>query len=265
MIAWVSKNAAPLAALAMGAALSGCGMNYNSWEEVEGVPLAELDMSGEAPDTIRLAGPDRVVISEGDTLTITLEGGSEAGEALRFDRDGNRLSIARDSEIYSGRNEAIVLVTMPAPANLEIAGSGEIESSTLASNGELEIAGSGEIKVTNVDAETLDVEIAGSGDIEAAGSAQKLSIEIQGSGDVDLRELMADEVSVEIAGSGNVQLTSNGSVDAEIAGSGDIVVTGSATCSVSTAGSGSLTCREAPASAEATSEETEADSGAAEE
>ena len=81
MIAWVSKNAAPLAALAMGAALSGCGMNYNSWEEVEGVPLAELDMSGEAPDTIRLAGPDRVVISEGDTLTITLEGGSEAGEA----------------------------------------------------------------------------------------------------------------------------------------------------------------------------------------
>ena len=267
MIAWVSKRAAPLAALAMGAALSGCGMNYNSWDEVEGVPLAELDMSGDAPDTIRLAGPDKVVITEGDTLTITLDGDEEAGAALRFDRDGSRLSIARDREIYDGRDDAIVRVTMPAPANLEIAGSGEIESDTLASTGELEIAGSGSISVANVDAESLEVDIAGSGDVTAAGTARKLEVDIAGSGDVDLRALTADEVKIGIAGSGNVQLSSNGTVDANIAGSGDINVTGSATCSVTTAGSGSLTCRNDATTAAATSEETEAEAeeGAAEE
>lgn len=259
MIASFAKRAAPLAALAMGFGLSGCGVlvNMDDWDEVEGVPLAELDMGGDAPDTIRLSGPDRVIISEGDTLTITLEGDAEAGEALRFDRDGDRLSIARDQSVYDGRSSATVMVTMPAPEGLEIAGSGTIESSILASDAELEIAGSGSITVTNVAATKLEVDIAGSGDVRATGTADELDIDIAGSGNVRFAELVADRVEVDIAGSGEVDIASNGSVSADIAGSGNVRVTGSATCSVQTAGSGSLTCRPSAemADAEATAED----------
>lgn len=255
----MKKGASALAALALGASLSGCAY-INDWGEVEGVPLAELDMSGDAPSEITLAGPDKVMIAEGDTLTITLEGDDEAGDALRFDRDGNRLTIARDSKIYDGSRPAIVRMTMPAPGALGIAGSGTIEAASMASTAEIEIAGSGAITVDSIEADRLDVEIAGSGDVMAAGTASVLSIEIAGSGDVRLAELTADDVSVEIAGSGNVSLASNGKVDAEIAGSGDVVVVGSATCTVSTAGSGSLTCRPGPETADAgATEEVAAD------
>lgn len=248
LVRGVARSAAPIAALAMGAMLSGCAY-MGGWDEVEGVPLAELDTSGDAPTRLVLAGPDKVVISEGDGLTITLEGNAQAGEALRFDRDGDRLTIARDNSVYDRSDAAIVRITMPAPAELGIAGSGTIEAVSMASNAEIEIAGSGTINVERIEAESLSVEIAGSGGVSAAGSAATLSIEIAGSGDVQLADLMADDVTVEIAGSGDVELASNGTVSAEIAGSGDVVVFGNATCSVSSAGSGSLTCRPSPASA----------------
>ena len=249
MIHKFAKRAVPIAALTLAATLAGCSYSVDWSDEVEGVALSEFDTSGEAPDTIQLAGPDKIVITEGDGLSITLEGDDEAGDALRFDRDGDRLTIARDRDVYDGSGSALILITMPAPEALEIAGSGDIESATMASDAEIEIAGSGNVKVEAIAAEELDVSIAGSGDVYAAGTASVLDLSIAGNGNVRFGELTADTVSISIAGSGNVNLASNGSVDASVAGSGNINVTGSATCSVSTAGSGSLKC--SPAEAEA--------------
>lgn len=258
MIRTLAKAVAPIAALAMGAALSGCAYMAD-WEEVEGVPLAELDMSGDPPTRITLAGPDKVVITEGDTLEITLDGDADAGAALRFNRDGERLTIARDNKVYDGRGSAIVRMSIPAPSDLSIAGSGTIEAFSMAGDADVEIAGSGDITVASIEAEELEVDIAGSGNVTAVGTAARLSVEIAGSGNVRLEELTADDVTIEIAGSGNVQVASNGKVDAEIAGSGDIIVTGSATCSVQSAGAGSLTCR--PAATTAAVDPDEAGSG----
>lgn len=241
MIQQLIKRVAPIAALAFAASVAGCAY-IDDFEKVDGVPLAELDLSGEAPTAIELASPDKVVIAEGGTLTVSVEGDAEAGKALRFDRHGSTLTIARDSEVYDGSGSAIVRITMPAPAKLSIAGSGTIESATMASEAAMEIAGSGGITVATVNADKLDVEIAGSGIASTAGAAKVLSVEIAGSGNVRFGELQADDVSVEIAGAGNVDLASDGKVSAEIAGSGDVRVTGSATCTLSSAGSGKLTC-----------------------
>jgi hypothetical protein len=258
MIPWFARRAAPLAAIALGVALSGCAY-MSDHSEVSGVPLAELDLSGEAPDIIGLAGPDKVVISEGDTFEVTLDGDADAGAALRFDRDGNELTIARDTEIYDGPRSAIIRITMPAPSGLEIAGTGKIEAETMASDAQVEIAGAGAVTIGKLSANRLGVEIAGSGAVTAAGTAKVLSVEIAGSGDVRLANLTADDVTVEIAGSGNVNLASNGSVTADIAGSGDVVVVGSATCSLNSAGSGSLTCRPAAQADSASVEDTVAE------
>lgn len=259
-----ARRAAPLAALAMGAGLSsGCALMPEWKQEVEGVALEELDISGDAPTHVTLAGPDTLIITEGDSLAITLEGSEEAGAALRFDRDGDRLTIARDTEVYDGSGQAIIQMRVPAVSQLAIAGSGNIEADTMASDAEIEIAGSGNISVASLAAEELDVDIAGSGGVAATGTASKLSIDIAGSGDVRMADLSADDASIEIAGSGNVALASDGTVKANIAGSGDIVVTGSATCSVKSAGAGSLTCRPAAETAEtAIADESEGEAAA---
>lgn len=256
----IFRRVAPAIALAIGASLSGCNVSIDM-PSFEGVPLGELDMGGDAPTGILLAGPDAVVITDGSDFTVTVDGDPDAVEAVRFDREGNTLEIGRDTDVFDGSGSAIIRVTMPAPAELGIAGSGKIESNSIASEASIEIAGSGDVIVETVEAERLGIEIAGSGEVVATGTATNLDVEIFGSGDVKLAALSAETVSIEIAGSGNVEVASDGTVDAEIAGSGDIVVTGSATCSVDTAGSGSLTCKPAATAeaAEANSEEAAAE------
>ena len=242
MLAQLLKRTAPLAALALGASLSGCAY-VTDWEyDVSGVALDELDLSGDPPTEIALAGPDKIVIVDGTGLDIALEGSAEAGEALRFDRDGDSLTIARDSKIYNGSGVAIVRVSMPAPEEIAVAGSGSIEAASVATRSELAIGGSGDISVKAINAESLEVAIGGSGEVKGAGTAERLEISIGGSGDVDLSELTADDVEVAIGGSGDVALRSDGKVEASIAGSGDVRVIGSAKCTVSAMGSGTLTC-----------------------
>lgn len=247
MIHKLAKQLAPVATLALGASLSGCAFIVSDFSnDIEGVPLTELDMSAPAPDSIVLAGPDKIIISEGDELAITLEGNSEAGEALRFDRDGDSLAIGRDSDVYDGSGQAIVRITMPAPQELTIAGSGDIESFSLADKADVTIAGSGDISFGPISSENLEISIAGSGSVSGSGTAQDLDIGIAGSGNVILTELNAQNADVEIAGSGNVEFASDGTVSANLVGAGDIVVTGSASCTSNNIGAGNLTCRPAP-------------------
>ena len=248
MIKRLAKRTTPIAALAIAAALSGCSYT-TSWDTVHGVAFDEFTPSSTAPTAIGLAGPDEIIITQSDTFAITLDGDSRAGAALRFDRSGEQLNIARDSNVYSGGKTAIVRIAMPAPSELELAGSGKINSATMAPNAEVEIAGSGQVHIDELAAQEFDVEMAGSGRLRAAGAVERLNIEIAGSASVDMAGVMANTVDIDIAGSGEVDLASNGVVNADIAGSGKVTVTGSATCTVDAAGSGTLDCSPAEAAA----------------
>jgi carbon monoxide dehydrogenase subunit G len=243
------------AVLAAAAGLSGC---INIGSSFDGVPVTELDMSGDAPTEISLAGPDDLFLTVGDKLVIQIEGDDDVVKDLRFRIDGDMLKIGRESGWDSARGTAIVRVTMPAPEKVSLAGSGDLQAETLASSADVDLAGSGAMDIGTVASDDLEIDIAGAGKLTGKGTAKTLEISIAGSGDVDFADLKADDVEISIAGSGDINLASDGSVNASIAGSGDVVVTGKATCTSSAAGSGNVTCREAPATAEAKSEDDEA-------
>lgn len=242
------ETAGPLAIAAL--ALSGCEADIG-FDGSNGVPLSELDLSGAAPTEVVLAGPDTVNISEGE-FDIRIEGGGEAAERMRFTLEDGTLAIMREDDNW-GRSEGAVtiLVTMPAPEGLTLAGSGTMTSEHLGGNAEVTIAGSGDLQTPAVDAESLDVTIAGSGSYVAAGRTDSLDLSVLGSGSAEMDGLTADRADVNIAGSGDASFASNGEVEANIMGSGDVDVRGSAQCTVNSMGSGSLTCeRMASATAE---------------
>lgn len=249
MLDRLMKRMAPLAAMALGAALSGCGDMDVTINGQEGVPLAELDMSGPVPDEIVVASGDKVIITEGDELTITVEGDDEAVSDLRFVRDGSMLGVTRESRSWGDSGSAIIRITMAAPRELVIGGSGEIETPGVASTAEATIGGSGTIRLGTVTADKLEVVIGGAGEIFAAGTAKALEISIGGSGSADFSELTADDVEISIGGSGDVTLKSDGEVEANIGGSGNITVVGSAKCTLNSFGSGTLDCKPAPGAA----------------
>jgi len=238
----IKTFAASAALVAASLGLSGC-LNINSG--FDGDTLDELDKSGSAPTEIGLAGPDDVIVKVGKKLKIKVKGDEDVIEALRFKRSGDSLTIGRDGDWSSNMGKATITVTMPAPNDISLAGSGDIRAAALADNADISMAGSGTIVIEEVAAESLEVSSAGSGKVTAMGSAQKLDVSILGSGSVDMKKLKADDVEVSIAGSGSVNVASDGKVDASIAGSGSVYVTGEAECTSSKMGSGSLICKSA--------------------
>jgi carbon monoxide dehydrogenase subunit G len=250
MLHKILKAAAPIAtiavATAMAGATTGCKADINIGGS-EGVPLADLDMSGDAPTSVLLAGPDKVVIKNGKSLKIAVDGDEDVAERLRFTNDDGTLGIMRENGSWTDGGDVTVNVTMPAPRSLTVAGSGSIEAASLEGNAEANLLGSGSLNVKTIKAEKLDLTIAASGSVSGAGTADTMELNIMGSGGADLAELSAEEAEVAVMGSGSAAFASDGKVKADIMGSGSVRVIGRAECEVSSMGSGSLKCEAAPA------------------
>lgn len=237
------RKVVPVALAAMAAGLASCDGADIKINDMEGVPLADLDMSGKAPTELVLAGPDTVKITDGKKLSITVDGDDTAVAALRFALKDGTLAIMREGKSWTGSGKAIVHVTMPSPTSLTMAGSGIIEAESLSGAAQVNILGSGTAKTANIAADTLEVTIGGSGSYSASGIAKALELAVAGSGSADLAGLKVDRAKVRIMGSGDAGFASDGKVKATIMGSGDLTITGNAICTVNSIGSGTVTCQ----------------------
>lgn len=246
---------APLAAIALAGAISGCNKaDFNidgkhvKFNGKEGVKLSELDLSGKAPEELALLGPDEVRVTEGAKLAITVEG--DGKDEVRFALDGDTLGILRDGNRSDGKR-AIINVTLPALREIAMLGSGRIVTGALAPNAKIVVAGSGEIESGAVSGDSLEVTIPGSGRFRANGNARKLELTILGSGAAELDALKVETAKVTMAGSGRARFASDGDVEATILGSGEVVVIGRAKCKLNSVGSGRLVCENAAQAADA--------------
>lgn len=246
MIKHVLKGVLPLAAVALVLASAACGNMNMTVGDDDGVPLSELDMSGTAPTKLVLAGPDKVVVTEGDKLAITVTGDQEAIDSLRFNLEDGTLGIMREKS-WKGKGVATIAVTMPPAQEIVLAGSGDIKAPVMVDEAEVNIAGSGTVAIDRIQSSTFDVNVMGSGTLSAAGEADRLDFNVAGSGMLKARALKVERAEINIAGSGGGEFASDGRVEARIAGSGDVTVYGRAECKVSAMGSGTVRCRPADA------------------
>ena len=220
------RKIAPLAAMAMATGLAGCdGMDIKI-NDMEGVPLADLDMSGDPPTEVALAGPDTVVITDGDTLAITVEGDQAAVDAMRFSLKDGTLGILRADKSWKDTGTATVRVTMPSPKSLTLLASGKIEAASLSGDASVQILGSGKVAVASVATDSLDVTIAGSGSYDAAGTTKSMDMTVAGSGGASMAALKVDGAKISILGSGSAEFASEGDVSAEMMGSGNVTIIG---------------------------------------
>lgn len=229
---------ASAALLAAGLALSGCESELEINGQ-KGVPLSEITIPGPPPSEIILSSGDTVIVTDGDTFDLKIEGTDT--ESLRFVRDSEVIGITRDND-WKGRGNAVIRITMPPPREIVIGGSGSVQAQSLASTAEINIGGSGSVQFQRVAAEKLGINIGGSGSVQGAGTAKALEVLIGGSGKIIMPGLKADTAEVSIGGSGDVAFASDGTVEANIGGAGDVRVSGNAKCTVNAFGSGTLTC-----------------------
>lgn len=235
----LTSRLVPATLLVFASALTGCEGAEMDINGQKGVPLAEVEIAGPPPSELVLASGDTVIVTDGTTFDIKVEGTNT--ESLRFVRDAEVIGITRE-EGWSGTSNATIRITMPPPQEVVIAGSGTVRAQSLANTSSVSIGGSGTVEFGTVAAEKLGINIGGSGTIRGSGTAKRLEVNIGGSGEVELPSLKADSAEVSIGGAGDVAFASDGEVTANIAGAGDVNVTGSAKCTVNAFGSGTLTC-----------------------
>ncbi len=247
------KQLAPVVALTIGVTLSGCGsgdVEINLGDGANGVPLTELDTTGPAPHEVMVLGPDDVIITKGQSLTINVTGDPKVAELLRFKLKDGTLGITREMTRKQINGKATIRVTTPSLRAMVLAGSGSANVAHISGASTVTIAGSGKARIGRIDADTLDTTIAGSGTLEVVeGVAKTLNLSVAGSGSADMAALKADNANVTIAGSGDSTFASDGEVEANIMGSGNVTVIGHASCTITSVGSGSLKCENAPAAA----------------
>jgi hypothetical protein len=215
-----------------------------------GVPFEEFDMDGDEPTGLVLAGPDTMVVREGDEFAIAIQGDDDAKDSLRFRLKDDVLQVSSRNTGNGGEGIATITVTMPAPGKVTIAGAGRIRLEKLADFAEVVIAGAGQIAVEGIAMTELDVSIAGAGKFKASGSVSQLNLNVAGSGRAKMGAVKVDEANVTIAGSGRAVFSSDGEVNARLMGSGTVTVRGSARCAVKGMGSGRLVCEREPADGE---------------
>lgn len=193
---------------------------------------------------VSLRGADNVEVRTG-AFSVTAEGDTALLDRLEIRKDGNTLRIGRkDGEWnWGGDKGAKIVVTLPALASADIAGSGDMSIDAAKGDFSGSVAGSGNMTLANLAGGKADLSIAGSGDINVGGgTATALDVSIAGSGNVGAAGLKAGSADISIAGSGNVRAQVSGDADISLVGSGDVELTGGAKCSVSKMGSGDARC-----------------------
>ncbi|MGX7896138.1 head GIN domain-containing protein [Tsuneonella sp. HG222] len=236
----VLQGLGPVIAIAVAAGIAGCDKAKFTVNGREGVPLADLDLTGMTPTEVVLLGPDNLEIRTGEALSIEVDGDPAVVERLRFALDGETLAVMRGRGEGSGT--ATIIVTLPSPRKLTVGGSGSITAAELIGKSEVNVLGSGSLSIAGISADRLSVTIAGSGSLRGGGKAERLDLDVLGSGSAHLDELTVDRADVTIAGSGGAAFRSDGEVEAEILGSGSVTVRGDARCKVHSVGSGTLVC-----------------------
>ena len=166
---------------------------------------------------IEVYGSPTVYYQQADSFSVKVKGPKDIVDNIITEVSDGKLTIRNRGKIgmfninFGGDYTLAVYVTSPDLVSVFLAGSGDIQfSSLLCDRCNLEVVGSGDASIRNLDTRETDVTLIGSGDINLRQqNAASTRITLRGSGDV------------------NVEFAKGcGSVDAQLMGSGDIDLRG---------------------------------------
>ncbi|MBB5987381.1 head GIN domain-containing protein [Sphingobium lignivorans] len=193
-------------------------------------------------DSVNVAGPDDVVITQGKSFSVQAEGDRRALRRLRLYVKNSTLHVEREDNSRT-RDTATVRVTLPALTSISLTGPGDVRADRLVSkSARVELTGPGDLAVGRIEADDVELKTTGSGTITAGGKVRNASLSLTGSGDIKAEGLEVGVATVDILGSGDVAARVVDRAKVSVMGSGDAVLSGTTNCSISRMGSGSARC-----------------------
>lgn len=135
-----------------------------------------------------------------------------------------RAGAARSINVDLAGSGDMIVGAVAEAAEIDVAGSGTITIASLSGDLNADAAGSGTIQVQGGEVRTAEIDLAGSADVNIAAPVRTLNVSIVGSGSVDVTNTVGD-LEADVAGSGDVSVQAvTGSVHRQIYGSGEVRV-----------------------------------------
>ena len=203
----------------------------------------EREVSGFNAIDMRSFG--RVVLTQGETESLTIEGSDNLVPLVRTSVNGSKLIIEMEENInvVDWNNKENVLtfkITVRDLTDLTLSGLADVQMETLSTTDlGVTMSGAGQLILGDLAAENLDVIVSGLGSVEIAGQVTDVGIEIPGAGSVNAGELECQTATVDISGLGSATVWVTGELKGTISGSGSVSYYGDPQTSVNTTGLGS--------------------------
>jgi hypothetical protein len=175
-------------------------------------------------DRVDLRGATDVVITRGNSRTLTISGG----------RNRVRDVITR---VQSG---TLVVQQRDSDATLHLWGDGATVTVSTPSLVSARVDGSGDLSLAGLRGGPLRIHADGSGDVDAHGRLAVLDAIADGSGDLHLEDVVAKSATVTLSGSGDADVHALRTLSAAVSGSGDISYAGDPRVTRNVSGSGDI-------------------------
>ena len=207
----------------------GSGKVINENRPVSGFTSVLVSGSGQAEITI--GDKESLVIEAEDNILPLIETSVQNGKLTIGMKPNTSITTIRGIR-YTITVKSLTGVETSGSADVTVTNTASADSFTASTSG------SGAIKLSDVQAETLNIHTSGSGNIAAAGKAGTVSVTTSGSGNVSGANLQCDSATATTSGSGNITLWVTSSLTARTSGSGNVNYYGQPTVTRSESGSG---------------------------
>lgn len=215
---------------------------FTSCDCIEGDgPIVSEQRNIDGFDGIEVEASVNVFVSKSNQFNVEVRAQQNILDILRTRVRGRTLVIEFDEMCVMNTRSIDVYISMPELSEIQIDGSGDVESEDVFGADEVYfgISGSGSIDM-EILASSVEVSVNGSGNVYLSGEADYFISSIRGSGDIRANRLKAERAKVKIGGSGSTYIYVLDELDAHISGSGSIHYGGRPTIDSRVNGSGRL-------------------------
>jgi hypothetical protein len=194
---------------------------------------------------INLDGAGQLIVTQGDTESLTIEAEDNVMDELTVKVEGNTLVLGFQRRPWNKQivpTEPIVYtLSVVNLTGLKINGAADFEMESLDTDDfVVEVNGAGRIEINDLQAESIQAAITGSATMEISGAAASQTLDIDGAGNYDAGDLQTSTTTVKFNGLGNATVWASESLDVTINGAGVLNYYGSPSISQEINGAGDI-------------------------
>ncbi len=193
-------------------------------------------------DRLTFSGVGKLIIEQGDEISLEVEAESNVIDALRIKTSGSELEIGFKSRFINviPTKDIIFHLKVKDLKKVDISGAGSIECDNLNTESlSVDSSGVGSIEM-NVTASDLKVGISGAGKVNLSGEVDTQHLNISGIGSYNAKELVSKECEIDISGAGKATVNVTDTLDITMSGVGKIDYIGNPSINQNISGAGSI-------------------------